>query len=170
MLKTVFCTAILAAGTSMTSLAWASDVKVSASASINSPADQRVSDRVYDVRVKGDRNDTRNEVYDEALYKAAKKTRKKDYDWFRVIDSDIERETRIRDSQSGFEAEYERVPYRSCGLLTCKTEYRTERSTTIRIDADDREETRYVVDLDFQMGWGPMPRDGEVYDARALNR
>lgn len=153
-------------GSAMPAALFASDIKVTAQTSVNASVQQRVADRTYEVTAKGDRNDSRSEVYDEALYKAAKKTRKEDFDWFRVVDSEIEKETRIRDSESSFEAGYDRVPYRSCGLLTCRTEYRTERRTNVTIDLDDREESRYEVELEFEVGWGPMPSSGEVYDAR----
>lgn len=168
MRKTIICAALMAGGTSIPTLATATDVSVNARVSSTAPVERRISDRTYDVKVRGDRNDSRSDVYDEALYKAARKTRKKDYDWFRVIDSEVERETRITDSESGFEAGYERVPYQSCGLLTCRTEYRTETRSRLTIDAPEREESRYTVELEFEAGWGSMPRGGEVYDARRV--
>jgi len=170
MRNTILTATVLALGTTLPATAFATDVAIEARASINTSSETRISDRTYDVKVRGDRNASRSEVYDEALYKAARKTRKKDYDWFRVIESDIERDRRRIENDTAFEAGYERVPYRSCGLLTCRTEYRTEKRTSVTLDFDDREETRYTVELEFQVGWGPMPVDGEVYDARQAER
>ncbi|GHA81264.1 hypothetical protein GCM10009069_00270 [Algimonas arctica] len=170
MRTTLLTMAILAAGTSIPALSMATDVTVKAGASIEAPITRRTADRTFDVKVRGKRDESRSEVYDEALYEAARKTRKKDYDWFRIVESEIDSDTRRTDNESGFEAGYERVPYKSCGLLTCRTEYRTERRTSVSIDFDDREETRYTVKLEFEAGWGSMPIDGETYDARRVER
>ena len=170
MRKTVLTAAILAAASSVPTQSTATEVQLSASVATEAPIARRTADRTYDVKVRGGRNDSRSEVYDEALYKAARKTRKKDYDWFRVIDSEIERETRVTDNESGFEAGYERVPYKSCGLLTCRTEYRTERRSSLTVDIGEREESRYTVELEYEMGWGSMPVNGEAYDARRVER
>jgi len=170
MRKTLITVAILAAGTSIPALSTAEDMRVEARVAVEAPIERRTADRTFDVKVRGNRNDSRSEVYDEALYKAARKTRKKDYDWFRVTNSEIEHETRVTDSESGFEAGYERVPYKSCGLLTCRTEYRTERSSQLTVQIGDRENSRYTVELEFEAGWGPMPVDGESYDARRVER
>lgn len=134
---------------------------------INTTAEVPIAERVETVRARGGRNDNRREVYEDALYKAAKKTRKEDYDWFRIIESHIEREVRRDDDRGGFETRYERVPYARCGLLTCQTGYRTERRTDFSADFGGREETRFEVELSFEMGWGAMPTNGDVYDARA---
>ncbi len=170
MRKTLLIAAVLAAGTSFPAISVAADARVEARISTEAPVNRRTSDRTFDVKVKGARNDGRSDVYDEALYKAARKTRKKDYDWFRVIDSEIERDTRRTSRERGFETEFERTPYRSCGLLTCRTEYRSERRTTVEFDFDDREESRYTVELEFEAGWGTMPAGPDVYDARLVER
>jgi len=170
MRTTLITMAILAAGTSIPAMSMASDVSVQARVSTEAPIERRTADRTYDVKVRGSRNETRSEVYDEALYEAARKTLKKDYDWFRVIESEIDRDTRVTDSESGFEAGYERVPYQSCGLLTCRTEYRTERRSSLTVEIGDREESRYTVKLEFEAGWGSMPVGGEAYDARRVKR
>lgn len=138
-------------------------------AGVSGSAD-RTPGKVYDVTVRGDRNDRRDDVYDKALYKAAKATRKKDYDWFRVLSSDVERDRERRSDRAGLESEWERVPVRECGLLTCRTEYRTQRRSTFEYDDFEREITRYSVTLRYEMGWGAMPADGHVYDARDAKR
>lgn len=170
MQKTILTLAILVAGTSLPAISMATDLQVLVEASANIPAERRTADRTYDVKLRGKNNESRSEVYDEALYRAARKTKKKDYDWFRVIDSEIVRDTRFTDSERGFEAGYERVPYKSCGLLTCRTEYRTERRTSATIEFGDREEDRYTVKLEFEVGWGPAPTTDDAYDARAVER
>lgn len=56
---------------------------------------ERVSAKTYEVNVRGNSYDDRDEVLEDALRKAAKKTIKNDYDWFRVIDREIETEKRL---------------------------------------------------------------------------
>ncbi|RKQ69616.1 hypothetical protein DES40_2419 [Litorimonas taeanensis] len=147
------------------------ETEVEATVSIELGSRTRISDRVYDVRAEGNRRDSRDDVIDEALYKAAQKTLNKDYDWFRVLDRDTDRETVYSDrGGSSFEARYERVPVQRCGLLACSTSYETQRSGYIEARSPERRETRYSVTLEFEMGTGPMPRSGEVYDARLVRR
>ena len=165
-------TTFLVATTSVPAIAAANQVGVNArisagAATQTQTAETRTSNRTWTVKARGDRNDRRSEVYDEALVKAAHKTLKKDYDWFRVINRETEEETRTTENRSGFEAGYERVPVRSCGLLTCRTDYRTERRAEFSIN-DERETTRYNIEIEFEAGWGAMPRRGETYDARLI--
>lgn len=136
---------------------------------------ERTSNRTYTVEVRGDRRDGRDAVRKDALYKAAKETLKKDYDWFRVINQETDTEVKEVSTRNSNRASagFEREPVRSCGLLGCKTEYRTTysaRSDPFERDRfeRDREETRYTVRLDYIMGTGPVQDIEAVYDARRV--
>lgn len=127
---------------------------------------ERVSSKTYEVKVRGDSYDDRDEVMEEALYKAAKKTIKNDYDWFRVIDRETESE-KSRTSNN-YRGSVERVPERRCGLLGCSTSYRTHYRNDIRADFNDREKVKYSVRLEYVMGIGPVKDSLNVYDAREV--
>jgi len=131
-------------------------------------SEERVSPRIMEVTVEGKKRDSRNEVMDEALYKAARKTLKNDYDWFRILDREIEKETEVTRRGSGFSGSYERVPERSCGLLGCTTRYRTEYNNEFNVRMNEREDTVYTITLEYQMGTGPTRGDTDVYDARIV--
>ncbi len=148
------------------------ETEVEASVSIELVRKTRVSERTYDVTAEGDHFDSRSEVFDEALYKAARKTLNKDYEWFRVLDRDTDRETVYtnRDRGSTFEARYERVPVRRCGLLACSTTYESRKSGHVEYRTPERAETRYSVTLEFEMGDGPAPEGPSVYDASLIKR
>jgi len=127
--------------------------------------------RTFSVTVDGDRRDSRDEVYEEALYLAAKKTDRNDFEWFRVINKETDRETtKTRDRGSRAEAGFERAPVRRCGLLGCKTEYRTQYRGGFGTDFPEREDTLYSVTLDFEMGVGPATDGGRIYYADEIKR
>lgn len=126
--------------------------------------------KTYSASAEGDRNDSAQEVFDKAIYKAAKKTLKEDYTWFQIIDRETEKETTRTEDRPGFETRYERVPVQSCGLLGCRTTTRTYRRDTFDVGGADRVETRYAVDIEFVMGRGATPPQGDVYDAAMVKR
>ncbi|RKQ69615.1 hypothetical protein DES40_2418 [Litorimonas taeanensis] len=129
-----------------------------------------VTGKTYEVSVDGDRNDTAQDVYDEALHKAARKTLDKGYDWFRVIERDTEKEITRGDNDARFETRYERVPVQSCGLLGCRTVNRTYRRDSFDTGFPERDETRYSVEIEFEVGTGQAPASGDVYDAKMVRR
>lgn len=131
---------------------------------------ERVSPRVFSVTVDGDKNDSREEVIEKALYKAAKKTLKYDYDWFRVVETDVERE-RVRKARSGgFEGGFETRPVRQCGLLGCSTTHRTSYRADVSSDRFERSRVYYSAVMEFEMGTGRVQKPGEIYDARHAKR
>ncbi len=147
-----------------------SNTNVFANASTQRNSAERVSPRIYSVTVDGDRKDTREDVVEKALYKAAKKTLKYDYDWFRVVETDIDRErignTRSSKIHSGFETR----PYRECGLLGCTTTHRTNYNSRISSNGDSRSRVYYSVVLEYEMGKGQVLNPGEIYDANQAKR
>ena len=148
-----------------------SKIDVTADAAIGQPYAANktyISDETYEVTVEGKRGDSLDEVMDKALYKAAKKTLGKDYEWFRVIERETEKdttETRTRGSVSGG---FEAVPERRCGLLGCMTTTRTYYRGGIRSDFPDRKDTEYTVTLEYEMGAGYVEDSRNVYDARIV--
>ncbi len=134
-------------------------------------AAETTSARTYSVTAEGNRRDSRDDVYDMALAKAAKKTLRSNYDWFRVLDSETERDTiQTERSSSRAVGRYERTPVKRCGLLGCTTRYETSYRADFDTDFPERRETTYEVTLDFEMGEGPVKDGGRVYDARNVQR
>lgn len=132
-------------------------------------AEELTSSRTYSVIVEGNRRDSRDDVYEKALLKASKMTLREDFEWFRVLDSDVDRETVGRDRPSSrIGTEYERTPVKRCGLLGCTTRYETSQRTRIESDFPERRDRVYEVSLDFKMGVGPVTEGGSVYDARNI--
>ena len=156
--------------------AYAGDISGSATVEINkgssysAPATERVSTQTYIVSVDGDGNDSRRKVLNKALVKAAKKTLKYDYDWFRIVERETDKETRTTRRRGGFEGSFHTVPERRCGLLSCRTTTRTYYSGGVSSDFPDREDTVYTVTLEFRMGIGPVQDTDSVYDARQVKR
>ena len=137
----------------------------------SAPYEELTAGRIFSVTVDGDRRDSRDEVYEEALYLAAKKTERNDFEWFRVVNKETDRETtKTRDRDSRAEARFERVPERRCGLLSCKTEYRTRYRGEFGAGFPEREDTLYSVTLDFEMGVGPATQGGRIYYSDEIKR
>jgi len=165
--KLIIFTSIIGIATASPLVSTAQDVSTAISASATVGA--KTSGKTYTVSTKGDRRDSAQDVFDEALYKAAKKTLRKDFEWFRIIDKETEKETeRTRGERAGFETRYERVPVRSCGLLGCTTSSQSYRTTEFNSGTPDRKETTYSVDLEFEMGVGTPPNSKNVYNARIV--
>ena len=125
---------------------------------------ERVSTKTYEVNVRGNSYDDRDEVLKDALRKAAKKTIKNDYDWFRVINREIESEEKA--ISNSYHGSVERVPERRCGLLGCTTTYSTQTRNDFRASFNDRESVRHSIRLEYVMGIGPVKDSKNVYDAR----
>lgn len=117
------------------------------------------------VKVNGSQKDSRHEVMEKALYKAAKVTLDANDRWFRVVNSEVETETSYADDRNGFEARYDRTPVRRCGLLGCTTEYRSRPTTSFSARASKDKVTTYSVILSFETGTGPKPKDKDAYIA-----
>ena len=128
-----------------------------------------VSDKTYEVNVEGKRRDDLDDVMNKALYKAAKKTLKSDYEWFRVILNETEKSSE-KESRVGsrFAGGFETVPERRCGLLGCSNSTRTTYRGGIRSDFPERKTTRYSVTLEYKMGSGPVADNNNVYDAKIV--
>jgi len=175
-MRKIMMTTVLVAGFACVSpaLAQSSDaeanVDVSAEIIVGSPGQTITSNRTYEVEVDGGRRDSRSEVFDKALYKAAKKTLKKDHEWFRIIDKETEKETTRTESRSGASVGFEREPVRRCGLLGCTTEYRTTQRGRFDSGFPEREDTVYTVILEYEMGSGPVAKSDNVYDARKAKK
>lgn len=146
------------------------DIDVKAEIIIGSPGQSITSNRTYEVEVDGGRRDSRTEVFEKALYKAAKKTLKKDHEWFRVLEKETEKDTVRTEARSGARAGFEREPVRRCGLLGCRTEYRTTYRGGFDSSFPEREDTVYTVILEYEMGSGPVAASDNVYDARRAKK
>jgi flavin-binding protein dodecin len=129
---------------------------------------ERVSSKTYVAKAKGSSRDDRDEVLDEALYKAAKKTLDRDYDWFRVVSREFETEKTDTRYRNGARESFERVPERRCGLLGCTESYRTSYRGDIDTGFDYREEEKHSVRLEYEMGTGRVSNTENVYDAREI--
>lgn len=131
---------------------------------------ERTSIDTFTVVVDGDKNEDRREVYEEALYRAANKTLKYDYDWFRVLERENDKEVVTERTTSEVVGRYDRVPERRCGLLGCTTYYRSYYSGGFSIPSQETERTLYSVSLNFEMGVGPAQDTENVFDARIAKK
>jgi len=131
---------------------------------------ERVSPRLYSITVNGDGNDSKEKVLNKALYKASKKTLKYDYDWFRIVENETEKERVIYRDRSRAQAGFETVPERHCGLLGCTTRTRTHYSGHIGTNWPDKKDEVYSITLEFEMGIGRIADYENVYDARKTKR
>lgn len=172
MRKLIMTMSAIALSTSMATLAHSDEIEEAVEVELVKKT--YIHHKTYDVSVRGDRYDSRSDVYDEALKKAANKTLKKNYEWFRVIDRETDKEVIYseREGRSSFGARYETTPVTNCGLLTCNTRYETQRTTDFeyRNRAPETRERRYKVTLEFEVGYGPAPDGDKVYDARDVKR
>jgi len=137
-------------------------------ADMSDTADWNTTHRVFDVTVEGGRNDSRSEVMEKALYKAAKSTLKKDFEWFRVVERDTDKEIHTTRSRGSATPGFSRVPERHCGLLGCSTNYRTHYRGGFDTTTDERVDARYSVTLEYQMGIGPVKKTDDVYNAKIV--
>lgn len=172
MRKYILSAAIMAVTLPMATPAIADDAYVSADISFDaSTQSEIVSSRTYTVSAEGKRRDSRDDVYESALQMAAKKTLRLNYDWFRVLDKETERETvRTERFPSRASAGFERRPVKTCGLLGCTTRYERDYRAELQSDFPQRSDTYYEVTLDFEMGRGPVTDGGRVYDAGNVRR
>ena len=134
------------------------------------PETERVSVQTFEVSYEGGKNESLNEVLDEALYMAAQKTLDYDYDWFRIKERDTEKDKIETRNRAGIETGFETVPVRECGLLGCSTRYRTYYRGYVGNDFRERDDALYTVTLEFEMGTGRVIDDHKVYDARVVTR
>lgn len=130
----------------------------------------QVSTARHEITVEGSRKDNQNDVMNKALYGAAKQTLNINNTWFRVINHNVETtKTRVK-ADNVFEKRYQRVPYQSCGLLGCKTTYRTQTTKPISYKSAVQESTTYSITLMFETGTGFMPTGEGVYMAQKITK
>lgn len=143
--------------------------QVNFSAELRQEAELRhsVSESTYEIVVHGDSYDDRQEVFDRALNKAAKKTLKKGYEWFRVVDKEIERDVQTRRTAS-YGSSFHTAPVRNCGLLTCTTRTRTYYTASAGADRPERRSVAYTVILEVELGQGFVRNPKNVYDAERI--
>lgn len=128
------------------------------------------SSKTFQVMVKGDRRDDRSEVMDEALYEAAIETLENGFDWFYIVNSEVEKDVLSESRRGAFEGGVDRRPVTSCGLLGCSTRYETQYSSRAEIGQADTREVTYKVRLNFKAGSGTHDGSKDIYFAKAVKR
>lgn len=136
----------------------------------SSPAAPGYSEQVIEtdrwrVRYTGTPRMTATQVQDYALMRAAQLTLERGEDWFEVVNSDTNADSKRRYSiETDFGPDY--YLHRSCGLLGCTTRAEPVFRRTHRETVEDR--TIYEHSLEIVMGSDPDRSSGSarVYDAK----
>ncbi|WP_188151987.1 CC0125/CC1285 family lipoprotein [Teredinibacter waterburyi] len=128
-----------------------------------------ISDNRYRVDYKA-RNKTNSTVRHYALRRAAELTLEKGYDWFVVVDRDLQLEQSNNTIQTSMSKMSERESAtKRCGLLGCTTEPYPASSygMGLHTDTGDRA-TKAIASLEIRLGKGVRPENVESYDAREV--
>ncbi|WP_347329841.1 CC0125/CC1285 family lipoprotein [Marinimicrobium locisalis] len=107
------------------------------------------------------RGDNRFEAMDYALLRASELTLMAGYDWFVVVDRQVDG-TR-EESGSRVSARRTQSTERHCGLLGCTTSSSPSTAYGAEIRSGDRSEQEVI--LEIRLGKGIRPTEGDSYDA-----
>lgn len=119
----------------------------------------------YVVGYNGNSTMSENLVKDYALFHAAELTMQEGRHWFRVVERESRAVEKMRPAAMRHETDY--VVQRSCGLLGCSSSVRPVMHTTVGTDAASGR-TTWSSRIEIVMGTGPMPAEGNCYDADTL--
>lgn len=136
----------------------------------SSPASPGYSEQIIEkdrwrVRYTGTSSMTSSQVQDYALMRAAQLTLERGEDWFEVVNSDTNADSKRRHSiETDFGPDY--YLHRSCGLLGCTTRAEPVFHRTHKETVEDR--TVYEHSMEIVMGSGPKRAGGSarVYNAK----
>ena len=130
----------------------------------------KLTDNRYRVTFTGNASTPSETVKDYALLRAAEVTLQNGYDWFRLVNSDIDKKVRSTTSVgSDFDVPGQTTVYQRCGLLSCSTAVSSSPGFSPGFDvATTNTSTAYSSALEIVMGKKPMPASVESYDARNL--
>lgn len=128
-----------------------------------------LTDTTYELTETGDKSDDREDVINAAILAAAEETIAMNYDWFRVVSTEVDRETvTVRSTDNS--PRFERVPVRSCSLLGCSTEYQTQFNSHSDSFSRSKKSVSYTVNLEYQVGTGHPGSGEDVYNASIVTK
>lgn len=122
--------------------------------------ESQIADNRYRVSFKM-RGDEHFEAMDYALLRAAELTLMAGYDWFVVVDRQVDGEQRRPRSNAG--VSHTRELERSCGLLGCRTYSRPSTAYSVGISSGNGSMSEVI--LEIRLGKGVRPTEGDSYDA-----
>lgn len=122
--------------------------------------ESQIADNRYRVsfRMRGDK---RFEAMDYALLRASELTLMADYDWFVVVDRQVDGKRQEPGSKVG--ARRTQNTERHCGLLGCTTSSSPSTAYGAEISSGDRSKQEVI--LEIRLGKGVRPTEGDSYDA-----
>ncbi|MDQ2076394.1 hypothetical protein [Marinimicrobium sp. ABcell2] len=122
--------------------------------------ESQIADNRYRVSFKM-RGDSRFEAMDYALLRAAELTLMAGYDWFVVVDRQVDGERREPRSKVG--ASRTQTTERRCGLLGCSTSSRPTTAYGAELRSGNQSESEVI--LEIRLGKGVRPTESDSYDA-----
>lgn len=128
-------------------------------------SDTKLSENRYRISFQGKSSTPSDAVKNMVLLRAAELAMSKDYDWFRLVREDTEKETRSTPQAVGTYSSGSRV-YRDCGLLGCTTTV-TPDYTGVGV-VTTHQTDRYQTVIEIILGKGEVEQNTDVYNAREL--
>jgi hypothetical protein len=125
----------------------------------------KLTDTQYRIDFVGNRFTEKSRIKDYALLRAAELTSKNGYDWFTILDSETEQETKTR-QQTAMSGSTGSKVVRKCGLLGCST-YVTPYYSGVGIKTYEVE-GKVSTSLQISMGSGEAKNPNVVFNAKEL--
>lgn len=131
-------------------------------------SESKLTDNRYRVTFTGNTSTPSATVKDYALLRSAELTLQQGYDWFTVVNRDLDRKTSSTTTGADTIVYPQTQVYQSCGLLGCRTAVATAPGFSAPDLATTSTSTAYSQALEIVMGKGATPSSGDSYNARQL--
>lgn len=128
-------------------------------------SETKLEEERYRVSFQGKNSTPSDAVKNMVLLRAAELAMSKDYDWFRVLRQNTDKQTRSTPQAVGTYSSGSRV-YRDCGLLGCTTTV-TPDYTGVGV-VTSQQSDRYQTAIEILLGKGEVEQSTDVYNAREL--
>jgi hypothetical protein len=126
------------------------------------------SDR-YRVTFTGNSITDKETVNDYAMLRASELTLQNGYNWFQIVNRDIEGKSRTTNSVSAINDFGGRTSvYQRCGMISCDTVVYQQPSRLSGGVSSSATRTNYQASLEIKVGKFPMPDDVEAYNAQDM--
>lgn len=125
----------------------------------------RLTDSLYRIDFEGNRFTDKTRIKDYAMLRAAELTMQKGYDWFAILDSETNQETKTR-PQTDMSAATGTRTVQKCGLLGCAT-YGSPSYSGLDIETYEVE-GKVSTSLQISMGKGDANNPSSVFNAKEL--
>ena len=125
----------------------------------------RLTGTQYRINFVGNRFTKESRIKDYAMLRAAQLTTQNGYDWFTILDSETDRETKTR-SEPMVSVSTRDPVVRKCGLLGCSS-YATADYSGVGIETYEVE-GKVSTSLQISMGSGEAENPSSVFNAKEL--